>query len=445
MKRTRREFIKTAALGTAGLGLGLSARSYARVLGANERLNLGLVGVNSRGHGLAETLLRLDPDGARISHVCDVDARALARTAALVKEKAGHEPVRARDFRRLTEDDGVDALVIATPDHWHATMTLMALKAGKHVYVEKPCSHNPREGEWLVEGQRRWRRVVQMGNQQRSSPETIEAMKAIHGGEIGEVYRANCWYANHRGTIGKGKRVPVPEWLEWDLWQGPAPRTDYRDNVVHYNWHWFFEWGTGELGNNAAHELDICRWALRVDFPERVTAIGGRRFFTDDDWQFYDTLLATYTFPGGVTITWDGQSRNALPKHGRGRGAVIFGTRGSVILDRNGYELYDRAGKLVRRKTARDRSDTMDLKGSGGSLTGRHLKNFLDAIEFRVKPASPIDEGHKSVLLCHLGNIAWRCDRTLRCEPDSGRILDDPSAMVHWKRAYDPEWRPPVK
>jgi len=318
----------------------------------------------------------------------------------------------------------------------------MALRAGKHVYVEKPCGHGPQEGEWLVEAQRRHGRIVQMGNQQRSAPETIEVMNAIRGGELGEVYRATCWYANSRGTIGKGRPAAVPGWLDWELWQGPAPRTDYRDNVVHYNWHWFWQWGTGELCNNAAHELDVCRWALGVEFPERVTVHGGRHFFKDDDWEFYDTILATYSFPGGKTITWDGQSCNALPTHDRGRGAAIFGTRGSVIVDRNGYELRDRKGKLVRTRTAADRSDTMDLKGSGGSLTGRHLRNFLDAVAGRAPQTSPIDEGHRSVLLCHLGNIAWKVGRPLRCDPGNGRIANDEEAMRLWRRSYEPGWEP---
>jgi predicted dehydrogenase len=443
MNTTRREFLHTAGLGaaaTVGLGLGLSSKAYGRILGANERVHVAVVGVHSRGGGLADTLARME--GVVVSHVCDVDSRALARCVAAVKKRTGETPKAVPEFGVLLEDPGVDAVVIATPDHWHAPMTFHALAAGKHVYVEKPCGHNPQEGEWLVTLQKRFGHVVQMGNQQRSSPESIEAIEAIRGGEIGEVHRAESWYANRRGGIGKGKKAAVPDWLDWELWQGPAPRTDYRDNLVHYNWHWFWRWGTGELCNNAAHELDICRWAMGVDFPERVTARGGRHFFKDDDWEFYDTILTSYEFAGGKTITWNGKSCNGLKRFDRGRGAVIFGTEGSVLVDRNGYELYDRGGKLKRKRTARERSDTMNLKGTGGSLTGFHLKNFFDAMAGKAAQTSPIDEGHRSVLLCHLGNIAWKMDRALRCDKANGRIQGDAEAAKMWRREYEPGWEP---
>ncbi|MCB0374242.1 MAG: Gfo/Idh/MocA family oxidoreductase, partial [Muricauda sp.] len=221
-----------------------TARSYGRILGANDRINVGVMGANNRGKGL--TLDFANAGNTAITHVCDVDSRVLAMIGNELNRLKQPKAKMGDDIRRQLEDKDMDVLVIATPDHWHAAASIMALQAGKHVYVEKPCSHNPGEGELLVAAQKKYNHVVQMGNQQRSSLETIELMKAINDGELGDIYHVYTWYANNRPSIGKGSRVPVPEWLNWDLWQGPAPRADYSDIYVHYNWHWFWDWGTGE-------------------------------------------------------------------------------------------------------------------------------------------------------------------------------------------------------
>ena len=301
------------------------------------------------------------------------------------------------DFRRALEDTGVDALAIAAPDHWHAPATLLALDAGKHVYVEKPCGHNPHEGELLVAAQKRHGKIVQMGNQQRSARTSIEVIEAVHGGLIGRPYFGKAWYANTRGPIGNGKVGSVPEGLDYDLWQGPAPHTPYRDNVVHYNWHWFWRWGTGEICNNGTHEIDVCRWALDVDFPTRVTSAGGRYHF-DDDWEAYDTQVASYEFEGGKSITWEGRSCNGRPVEGRGRGASIHGEKGTVVLDRSGYIVYDNDNKEIRKDLDETNEDSLDTRGGGG-MTAAHIANFLESIRGREKQRAPIDEGHKSVLL----------------------------------------------
>ncbi|MCJ7682214.1 MAG: Gfo/Idh/MocA family oxidoreductase, partial [Candidatus Aminicenantes bacterium] len=317
---------------------------------------------------------------------------------------------------------------------------ILALQAGKHVYVEKPSGHNPREGELLVEAQKKYRRVVQMGNQQRSSPESIEIIREIHGGLIGRAYDGRAWYANSRGPIGFGKSVPVPTWLDYELWQGPAPRTPYRDNVIHYNWHWFWRWGTGESCNNATHELDVCRWALGVDFPIRVTSSGGR-FHYSDDWEAYDTQMIGYDFEDGKTITWEGRSCNPFPVMNRGRGVTIHGTEGTVLIDRNGYTVYDMKNKEIKKRLASERNDTLDTTGEGG-LTERHIQNFLDAVQKNVVLRSPINQGHISTLYCHLGNIAQRTGSTLHCDSGNGHIKDNPAAIALWSRSYEPGWEP---
>jgi predicted dehydrogenase len=414
------------------------------------------MGVNSRGFVLAQSFAGA---GAEITHICDVDSRAIdaaiagvseprqvnarnGRPAQTIPPLQQRRPVGFADFRRALDDRDVDVLVIAAPDHWHAPAAILALQAGKHVYVEKPCSHNPLEGEMLVRAQARYGRLVQMGNQQRSAPESISAIQQIHNGLIGRPYLARTWYANTRGPIGRGSVATVPDWLDYDLWQGPAPRTPYRDNVVHYNWHWFWRWGTGEINNNAAHELDVARWALQVDYPMRVTSAGGRYHF-DDDWEFPDTQIASYDFDNGTTITWDGRSCNGHLIEGRGRGTAVHGTEGTVIIDRSGYVAYDNDKNEIGREVRDSAEDSLDTSGAG-SLTDMHIANFLATIRGEDTLRAPIADGRKSVLLCHLGNIAHKTGRTLHCDPSTGHILDDIEAMRLWTREYEPGWEPTV-
>jgi predicted dehydrogenase len=439
-RASRREFIQRAAV--AGIGVGALGRIPV-VRGQNapsETVRVAVMGVNSRGDVLAQTFARAQ--GCEVAYVCDVDGRAVEKTVATVSTAQRAQPRGTSDFRRALDDAGVDALVIAAPDHWHAPATLLALQAGKHVYVEKPCGHNPREGELLAEAQAHYGLVVQMGNQQRSAPRSIEIIGDIHGGLIGRPYFARAWYAYTRGSIGHGTVAGVPDWLDYDLWQGPAPRTPYRDNVIHYNWHWFWRWGTGEINNNGAHEIDVCRWALDVDYPTRVTSSGGR-FHFDDDWEMFDTQVASYEFEGGKSMTWEGRSCNGRPIEGRGRGASIHGEEGTVILDRSGYVVYDQRNNEVKRSIRGEAVSALDTRG-GGDLTGMHIDNFLNGVRGKEQLNAPIDDGQKSVLLCHLGNIAQRTGRTLNCDPMSGRIVGDAEAMSYWSREYEPGWEPKV-
>src|SRR5260221_1008788 len=289
---TRREFLDALAVGAAGLAVGTTAKSYGRVMGSNDRLNFAVIGLNGRGYAHLAGL-KANKSAARISHVCDVDSSILKKFADSVQREMGEAPVAEKDFRRILEQKDVDAVTIATPDHWHAPMAIAGLQADKHVYVEKPCSHNPAEGEMLVQAQQKYRKLVQMGTQQRSSPHTIEIINKIHDGVIGRAYLAKCWYVNTRKSIGTGKEVPVPPQLDWDLWQGPAPRRPYKDNVHPYNWHWFRNYGTAETLNNGTHEVDVFRGAHGRHYPPRVTASGGPDHFKDDR-QFYDTLVASF-------------------------------------------------------------------------------------------------------------------------------------------------------
>ncbi len=436
----RRTFLKQGAAAGIGLGVLGHLRAVRGAAAPSNKLVVGVMGVNSRGGGLATSFAKTQ--GCEVAYICDVDERAIAKTIRSVAQVAGDSAPAAKgetDVRRLLDNKDLDILVIAAPDHWHAPAAIMALQAGKHVYVEKPCGHNPREGELLVEAQKRYDRVVQMGNQQRVSPESQQIVQSIHEGLIGRAYYGRAWYANTRGGIGHGKPAPVPDWLNYDLWQGPAPRTPYRDNIIHYNWHWFWHWGTGEICNNGTHEIDICRWALGVDYPIRVTSAGGR-FHFKDDWEFYDTQIASFDFKEDKTITWDGRSCNGKPVEGRGRGASIHGEYGTVFMDRQGYIVYDQDNKEIWKRVRSTAEATLDTRGGGG-LTDMHIANLADVIRGdSSNQAAPIDEGHKSTLLCHLGNIAQRTGRTLQCDPTNGHILDDEEAMQLWGRSYEPGW-----
>ena len=437
---TRREFIDTLALGTAGLAISSTAKSYGQILGSNDRLNFAVIGLNGRAYAHLSSL-KSNKDHARISHVCDVDSNILSKFAGATEKELGYAPATDKDFRRILQLKEVDAITIATPDHWHAPMAIAGLQAGKHVYVEKPCSHNPAEGALLVEAQKKYGKLVQMGTQQRSSPHTIEIVDKIHNGVIGRAYYAKSWYTNLRKSIGVGKEAPVPAQLDWDLWQGPAPRMPYKDNVQPYNWHWFRIWGTGETLNNGTHEVDVCRWALGVDYPKRITSSGGRYHFKDD-WQFYDTLVTSFEYDDAI-LTWEGKSCQGMKYYGRDRGSTIMGTSGTVLIDRDGYEVYDLKGNKTNEFKVGSATTSSDLVGSD-SMTDAHFANFIGGIRKGEKLNSPIAVGNVAVTMLQLSNIAWETNRELHLDTKDGKIQGDPEAMKLWEREYEKGWAPHV-
>jgi predicted dehydrogenase len=436
----RREFLDTLAVGAAGLAIRANAKSYAQILGSNNRLNFAVIGLNSRGYAHLSAL-QANKDSACITHVCDVDSKTMDKFAAETKLAMGEAPATQKDFRKILEQKDVDAISIASPDHWHTPMAIAGLQAGKHVYVEKPCSHNPAEGALLVEAQKKYGKVVQMGTQQRSSPHSIEIVEKIHGGLIGRAYYAKAWYSNTRKTIGTGKPAPVPPQLDWDLWQGPAPRRPYTDNVQPYNWHWFRIYGTGEALNNGTHEVDVCRWALDVEYPQRVTSTGGRYQF-QDDWQFYDTLVTSFDYKDKM-ISWEGKSCQGMKFYNRDRGAAIMGTTGTVVVDRDGYEIYDLDGKKTSEFKTGKNTSSSDLRGAD-SMTDAHFKNFIAGIRSGEKLNAPIAVGNVSVTILQLSNIAWEVNRELALDTKDGKILGDPQAMKGWGRDYEKGWAPHI-
>ncbi|UJH68585.1 Gfo/Idh/MocA family protein [Allomuricauda sp. SCSIO 65647] len=438
---TRRDFIKKTAMGSTGLSLGtmvFPTMGNANILGANEQINCAVIGVRSRAkaHILA---INAHPN-AKISYNCDVDDLIIEANNIWCQKNIGYVPKVVKDFRKILEDKDVDAVFIATPEHWHAPMAIMALQAGKHVYVEKPCSHNPYENDLLVAAQKKYNKKVQMGNQQRSAQTSKLAVKEIREGIIGDVYKGEAYYSNNRQSIGRGKKVDVPKTLDWDLWQGPAPKEDYRDNIHPYNWHWFRNWGTGEVHNNGTHEIDICRWALGVDLPKTVTSFGGKYTY-DDDWEFVDNQQLTFTFDDNKFITWSGHSRGIMKPERPGRGVTIYGSKGAIELSRNFYKLYDLQGNPIKFEFEKSLSATLDTQGMG-NLDVSHVANFFDAIRMDTEMNSPIADASISTMLCHLGNMAQDAGETIEIDVKTGKVLNNDTVMATWKRDYEKGWEP---
>lgn len=438
---SRRYFIKKTATGTAAIAVGgilLPKMGYANIIGANERINVAVIGVRSRAKAHCKAILKYK--NAKILYNCDVDDVIIEEHNKWCQKNIGYVPKVEKDFRKILEDKDVDAVFIATPEHWHAPMSIMAMQAGKHVYVEKPCSHNPHENELLVAVQKKYNKVVQMGNQQRSAQTSMLAVKEIGEGIIGDVFKGEAYYSNNRGSIGIGKEIAVPKTLDWDLWQGPAPRRNYKDNVHPYNWHWFKDWGTGEIHNNGTHEIDICRWAMGVDLPKSVTSFGGK-FTFDDEFEFPDYQQVAYQFKNDKSITWTGHSRGLIQPKRPGRGATIYGSKGVITLSRNSYELYGLDGKLITQHKEENTSATTNTMGEG-DLDKSHIANFFDAIRKNEKQNAPISDAAITTMLCHLGNIAQDVKRTIHVDANTGKIMDDADAMKHWKRQYQKGWEP---
>jgi len=442
---SRRNFIKRTTAASVGLTLGgilpgFSSKSYARIPGANEKIRVSVMGVNSRGKALAASFAQ--QENCEVAHICDVDSRAIESCLLeLEKYNSGYKRKGFRDFRESLQDKDIDALVIAAPDHWHAPAALIAMQAGKNVYVEKPCSHNPNEGEILVQAASRYGKAIQMGNQRRSFPNVIQGIQEIKNGAIGRAYFGRGWYTNNRGPIGVGNESAVPDWLDWELWQGPAPRKSYRDNLVHYNWHWLWHWGTGEALNNGTHMVDLLRWGLGVDYPVKVSSNGGRYRY-NDDWETPDTQVINMDFREGVTMTWEGRSCNGISVEGSTAGAIFYGENGSIYFPGgNNYRIFDLEGNLIKDVKAAQVTENRNLTNPSEELDFNHIRNFFDGIRNGSSVLnSYIDSGHKSTLLVQLGNISQRVGHSLEIDPATGHIMNDSNAQQYGSRTYEKGW-----
>jgi predicted dehydrogenase len=419
----RRSFSRSAA-GGAALWLSGPVRSRAQDA-ASRKLIVGVMGL---GRGKSHVSGWLQVPGVEIAYLCDVDRTRGEEAARLVQRGGQERPAKfVTDFREILGDADVDVLSIAAPNFWHAPATILACQAGKHVYVEKPGSHNPREGELMAEAARKHGRKVQMGNQRRSFPGIIEGMEKLQGGLIGTVRFGRAYHWANRPSIGVGKPAPVPENLDYALWQGPVPEFPFKDNLVHYNWHWHWHFGGGELANNGIHSLDLVRWGLRAGVPRKVTFLGGRYRYEDDQ-ETPDTGVAQFDF-GDFGVTWE-QSSCHQRKPEPAPFVSFVGDGGTIQFSSAGYVAHDLAGKEV-------------AKGSAPGSDVPHFQNLADAIRDDVPLRSEIADAQQSTLWCHLGNIAYRTGLVLEIDPATGRPRQE-DAMKLWSREYRPGWEPKV-
>jgi predicted dehydrogenase len=423
----RRTFLKTSLGSLAGL----SALSYSRAAASpNDKVVLALIGIGSTVPGSVggrgRQLLR--PFGGfkdvEIAYLCDIDSNFYPFGQKILAGQGRREARVEKDLRRVLQDKDIDAVVVATPDHWHALATIWACQAGKHVYVEKPASHNVVEGRRMVEAARKYNRVVQLGTQSRSSASLARAAELVRSGKLGKTPSARAWIGGSRPNIGHAKDADVPPGVDYQLWLGPAPERPFNENRFHYRWHWMWDFGTGELGNNGIHALDRLRWILNLDAPTRVVAGGGKLFY-DDDQQTPDTMAVTYDFPG-CCVTWE----HRVWSKGTGDGAVIYGENGTLVFDRQGW-------RVEKGIEAADKGDEKDRSVERAV----HQRNFIDCVKASSgttvrRPNADIEEGHKSTRLCHLGNIAYRTGRALRFDARSETCLDDKEANSLLGRSY---------
>ena len=442
---SRRAFLKSGAeagAGLAALGSVAFITQPGRIFGASDRLRVAVCGVRGRGGDHIEELCK-QPD-VEIAALCDIDQSVLAKRLSDMSKKGMSQPRTFVDVRKLLEDKSIDAITIATPNHWHSLMAIWACQAGKDVYCEKPCSHNLWEGAQLVAAAKKYNRIVQHGTQSRSGSALREAVNHMRSGLIGDVYMARALCYKWRDTIGKAQPEPVPSGVDYDLWTGPAPMKPFTKNRFHYNWHWIWDTGNGDIGNQGVHEMDIARWGLGVGLPNRVSAVGGH-FMFDDDQQTPNTLNCTFEFdlPGGKRQMLEFGVRHWITNHEAGVGTPEFGSEGVPQAglapklqfggsDTIGNLFYGSKGYLAiagydSYRTWLGRKQEPGPSGHGGET---HFANFIECVR-NHNPAglnAPIEEGYLSAGLVHLANVSYRLQRSLKVDPQSGEVIGDEEA-----------------
>ena len=442
-KQNRRNFIKKSALGGLGLAsaasMGMSAQSYNNIIGSNDRLHVAIAGLGRRLGAYYSPIARKESN-VKLAYLCDAKKSQMTRAAKRFKNHINYNPKLEQDIFKILDDNKVDVLINAMPDHWHTPGAIMAMKSGMHVYVEKPSSCTMEENELLVKAANKYSKVVQMGNQQRSSAHTQQVIQKIHNGAIGKAYKAIAFYSNGRGEVPHQKKSSIPEGLDWNLWQGPAVHREYTSETWDYNWHWYgWNYGTAEMGNNATHELDVARWALNVNFPKMVEVESDKRHFVNDGWEMYDTMLARFSFEDNKVIEWDGKSRNAYNTYGSGRGVIIYGTEGSVFVNRGHYKLFDRNGKLVEEVSSGGKEGGVAL-GGGGDMSTLHVMNFFETIRGKSSLNAPIADANISMAMVHYANVSSRIKQNFEVDDIKGTMFNR-DAMKHWGKPYQESWK----
>jgi predicted dehydrogenase len=408
----------------------LAATAVRRAVAANDKVNIGMIGLGGRGRALTTGFGKLG--NVNITHLCEVDQANMERALKIAHDLKLPVPRQTNDMRRVLEDKSVDAVVVATPDHWHGPATILACDAGKDVYVEKPASHNIREGRLMIDAASRNKRIVQLGTQSRSRQTTIEAIEYVRSGKLGKVHAAKAWNIQMRANIGHKPDGPVPAGVDYDTWLGPAPWIPFNPNRFHYNWHWHWHFGTGDIGNDGVHQMDIARWALDVEYPDRVSGWGGKLFF-DDDQQTPDSMNVTYHYPGKALV-WEMRIWNPYGMEDQENGVGVYGSEGMVHIGRWqrvwGYKIFDKDGKLVRHVKDAQPNEAHDA-------------NFVECVRSRKAPNADIGIGHISSLHAHLGNIVARTGRNLRFDAGTETVIGDAEANLYVSRRYRTHWSTP--
>lgn len=412
---SRRTFLaSTVAAG------GILAVPQGRLTAApSETVNVCIVGVRGRGRGLAQRFA-LHPN-ARITHVCDVNEARFADSLKTIGERQSTTPEPVQDLRHVLENKAVDAIVVATPDHWHALATIWGCQAGKHVYVEKPISNNVFEGWQMVQAARKYQRTVQVGTQSRSAPHYLEAIEFLNSGRLGRVHMAKAWNSQLRRRVPAVADSPTPSGLDWNIWQGPAPDRPYNENRYTYGWRWLWDYGTGDMGNDGVHDLDIARWGLGVDYPDEVRCTGAKLQFGGDIQETPDTQIATFTFPGNKMLVYEQRLWSPYHQEGFENGVAFYGNAGYMLIGRRGWKVVERGNKTLFEKTV-DFSDEP------------HITNFLNAVRTDATLNCEIMEGYRSTLLAHLGNLSYRVGRSLKFDKRTQSLLGDNEAARLLKR-----------
>ncbi|HUS39597.1 MAG TPA: Gfo/Idh/MocA family oxidoreductase [Pirellulales bacterium] len=418
---SRRKFITTAGTALAATTLiGKQARAD-----ANSTLRIAVIGVNGRGRSHIAEFSKLP--GVELAVFCDPDQRVAQARAAEFEKSNGRKVEIESDMRKVFDRKDIDICTIATPNHWHSLATIWACQAGKDVYVEKPGSHNIFEGRKMVEAAKKYNRIVQHGVQLRSSPAIREGVEHLRNGTIGEVYMARGLVFRRRASIDKKQPEQAPDYLNWDLWQGPAQEREFSRRYVHYNWHWHWDFGNGDVGNQGIHETDMCQWGLDVQLPKEVVAMGGK-FLWDDDKETPEVLTSCYKYPDqNKLIQFEVRHWHTNSEQGVGVGNIFYGSEGILVVDGySSYRIYDDKGK--EGPSRRDDSDAM----------GYHVANFIEAVRSRKTEDQngPVESAHYSSALAHLGNIAYRTGRQLQFDPAAEKFVGDDEANKMLTREY---------
>jgi predicted dehydrogenase len=411
----RRTFLASAGSGAAAIALG----SGVRAAGPNDQIRVAVLGIRSRGQAHIDAFSQR-PDTAVVT-LCDVDIRLFNGSAKKVEDRSGHAPSLVTDLRRVMDDKSIDVVSIATPNHWHALAAVWALQSGKHVYVEKPVSHNVSEGRKIADAAQKAGKLCQGGTQNRSSTGVMSAVEFLRSGKLGRVYLAKGLCYKRRDSIGTKADEPTPEGLDYNLWLGPAPERPFNPNRFHYEWHWNWNYGNGDIGNQGIHQMDIARWGLGVGLPKHVVSSGGRYGYHDDG-ETPNTQISAFQYDDAM-LEFEVRGLPTNPESGVKVGNFFYGTEGVLVLDEGKWKTYF------------GHKNEPGPTGQGG---GDHFGNFVDAVKSnkREELHAEVTEGHLSSALCHLANISYRLGRALKVDPKAEKFVDDNEADAMLTREY---------